>query len=1618
MLAGWHGWGAAPQLFDRPEYEADRARLEARLGEPAFQAAARTTLNAHYTDPRIVEAMWDTVGALGVTEGTVLEPGCGSGEILAAAPPGWSGVGVELDPTTAAVARARLQGTRHQVETGSFADTQLADATASAVVANVPFGNYRLHDPVHNPGRKLSIHDHFATKSLTALAPGGVGMIISSRYSLDSLDDRGRQAMGERADFLGAVRLPTVAHQGHAGTKVVTDVLVFRRRPEGEPARHAAGFLDRPQALNPAERESPNVSGYFTAHPGQVAGTMATTSGRFGPELAVTATEDWQQDLQAGLRMVVEAAPVTAPPAVEGAPVVLRGPAVEQGTPPAGHLERTDTGVFRLSTGTGWEPLPVPAARRTEVGELCRLRDGALDLVAAETNPATPGAEVEALRTDLAGRYDRYRDRYGPLNRMAYKSNGARNPDRLGGFRKDPRWPRVAALEIYDEPTGTTAPAAILTRRVVTAAAPVEHAESPADAAAIAVQQTGHLDVERIGGLLGIDADQVPAVLGDQAFTDPGTSRLITRAEYLSGNVRTKLAVAEAFAVEDPGTWGRNVEALTVVQPPPVRAEDLTGLAGAPWIPHDSIGEYVCHLAGRDGTVEVQHSQDSGKWALDAGKVIKDQLRGDHRFGTDQRSALQLLEDGLNGTQPTITRAVDEKRVPDPEATENARERLSEMLEDFDHWLLHDDPERSAELLDIYNTRFNSYVPRSYEGVTVEAPGLRADFKLRPHQHQAVARMVSGGNTLLAHPVGAGKTAEMIVGAMELRRTGAIQRPAFVVPNHMLEQFGRDIADLYPSVDALAISAEDLNARGRTAFAAKASTHDWDCVVITHNAFKAWPMSDEVIEQLQTDKVERLRTDLQAVTGQGDGRTMTKALEKRLASAEESLKASQARIRGGQDAHDLPFDRAGIDYLIVDEAHTYKTVPLTTSARNLRGVPAGPGSGIAVDLGDKLEWLRGHAGERPYVTFATGTPISNTVAEMWAMGTYLNPELLDELGIRSFDAFRGQFCETTSNMELDTSGTKFRSVERLAKYQNLPELARWWGEFADVVAVEDLDLPRPELAGGSRRTIVVEPPAGLAEFMATEVSDRAERIRSGGVDPTEDNMLKLSSDCRAASFDWAGYSGQTVDSDQSTLDQCAERIAGHYRDTQTATYRTPPGADHPRPGGFQLVFADLGTPKGDGDSAYRRLKDALVERGVPAEQVQFVHDHDQNDDAKARFFDSCRDGRTAVAISSTAKMGVGTNVQDRLVAMHHLDCPWRPSDIEQREGRILRQGNQNPEVSIYAYATERSFSVYGWQTLERKAGFIGQVMRADPDGPRSIEVTDTEALAYGEVKAIATGDPRFLEAAKLDDQLGRLERLSRAHSRDMTSAQRRIVTSQRSLDIIDHQAETLAPVAERIGALDGREFSFSAANGRNEDLITNRADAARAVEEINPYGSRPSVVGTFPAEGLTLRFEPAGISEGSYQLYDKATNTSLGNLGRAPVADRHSLKDITGAMTRISNQIDRLPGQLTDQAARRSDLTERITQARATTEIPFEHAGELAGTRTAARNLWAAIKTDYADTEPALAGDEPPGPAEVELTGAAKARQANANAPVFPRNPNRQPDQPPRRPMGERSIER
>lgn len=1387
ILARWSGWGAVPAMFDSTatRFEKLRRQLLELLSPDELAAAARNTLNAHYTDADVVAEIWSAMGALGFEAGRVLEPGCGAGSFIGLAPPGASMVGVELDPTTAAIAQALYPDA--QVLAESFADTRVPEASFDATVGNVPFGKVVLVDTVHNPAGH-SIHNHFILKALRLTRPGGLVGLLSSRYTLDARNPAARREMAELADLLGALRLPEGAHRRAAGTDVVTDLLILRRRVPGEPGQGAQFERSVPIELNGV---TVALSEYFVEHPGHVLGELHLARGMFSTEeLSVRGDHNVVPALRQGLGEITSAARaagalMTPAPAGVAVPAPLALLARSAGRPD-GYIQATDEGFTQVVGGQELSYRPA----RTQVVELralLGLRDTMVALLEAEAATREDTAQIAGLRNQLNEAYDTYVARYGPINRCTWRNTGRIDPDtgeasharirpRRGGFGADPFAAALDALECYDPEDGRANKAGIFAHRVIAPPPARLGADRPEDALAICLDNHGEVRLDEVARLLGSSPAVARTQLARLVFEDPDDARLVPAAQYCSGNVRAKLARARAAAEEDT-RFGVNVEALMAVLPAELGPSEIEARLGAAWISQAYVQAFLCETLEADDVV-VEHPGGC-EWSVRGGRrgVLATQ-----RWGTERRPAGELAESLLRQRAIRVDDTLDDgKRVPNLTETAAALERAAELSERFSEWVW-EDPQRANELASAYNERFNNLVLRSYDDVRPALPGLALSFEPRTHQLGAVARIVAEPAVLLAHEVGAGKTAAMAMGAMELRRLGLVSKPAMVVPNHMVDQFAREFHQLYPQAKVLIADKAALGAaKSRRHFAGRCATGEWDAIVMAHSAFELIPLSGEHQRSYLTAERDRVASWLGRARQERS--LSVKNLERKLLNAEESLKK---RLAAGKADSGVSFEQTGIDYLFVDEAHLFKNLH---TASNIADANIN-GSQRAQDMDMKLDWLRSRNAGGRCATFATATPVANSVTEAYVVQRYLRPDLLSAAGIEDFDTWAATFAETVAGVELSPDGASFRMKARFAKFTNVPELLRMLHVAADVKTAADLGLPTPKLAGGAAETVVI-PGSDELKALVAELGSRADAVRSRAVRPEEDNMLKISSDGRAAALDLRLQGAQRPEG-PTKLDVAADHIASIWRAHRDDRFIDPAGVNHPRPGALQLVFADLGTPS-ERWNVYDQLRFDLVARGMPRESIRFVHEA-ANDRAKAELFAACRAGSVAVLIGSTVRMGVGVNVQARAIALHHLDCPWRPADLAQRDGRIIRQGNQHPEVRVLRYVTEGSFDTYCWQTVERKARFISQLMRGRLDMREIDDIGDT-TLSYAEVKALAAGNPRLIEQAQLDAEAVHLERLERAWGRAQVALAQRQDELSRACEV--RGAELAAVVAAR-----------------------------------------------------------------------------------------------------------------------------------------------------------------------------------------------------------------------------
>lgn len=1459
ILAAWSGWGAIPQIFDprAEDFTAERVQLANLLTPEQYRHAQASILNAHYTDPAVVAAVWDALAAAGFSGGPVLEPGCGSGTFIGHAPHGATLIGVEVDDVTAAI--ASLLYPSAQIRNEGFENTRIPEGSFTAAIGNVPFGRYALTDPLHNP-RRHSIHNHFIIKSLSLVAPGGYVAVLTSRYTMDSVKTAARQNIAQRADLIGALRLPVQAFSRVAGTDVVTDLLIFRRRDDDSHVDLNALEWINTEDVDLADPGSGDedqvpVNAYFLNNPHRILGVAELGRGLHGsPQLTVTGEtghhlgdhlRDHLQPMIAaavrrglGLTARSEDLPATI---VEHFTAGLRVHGAQADGPPLYTLRYTASSrSIDVWVGHGWEPNKTPKTLVEETKELIALRDVATAVIAAQRD-GEPDHDRDQLRAHLNTLYDNYVGRRGPINRFEWVQRNATQalhdkrivklehlwreregttgrpydgpvPDDVveqweteawqppepfkkfrhleGGMRYDPGWAVVSSLEDFDEETGQATKAPLFTRDVLTADVERTTADTPEEALAMSLDRTRRVDITLISQLLGVGDDDTRALLDGLVYPslhDP--DELVPAATALSGNVRSKLAAAIDAADANP-LYTPYVEALRQVQPQQREADDIKVRPGAPWIPPAVIAAFAEKTFGATG-VTAEHI--GGRWTVEvAGYKRHGRLMTDE-WGLTKRhfDAVSLLEAVCNSKAVVIT---TEEGDVDAQATFAAQAKCAKITEEFTRWLWSDD-ERRDNLVAEYNRRFNSLRAPVYDGSHLPLPGLSDHFIPHSYQLNAVARIINEPTVLLDHVVGAGKTGSLVAGAAQLRRLGLVRQPWIVVPNHIIEQVGREAKQWFPAANVL-LGSSATTAEGRRRFIAQTAASEWDMVIVPQSAFTAINVSNDVRTAYAERQLDELRTQLENATVERSQKAIMRAIKAAQARLEK-LMAAETKDVG------LRFEESGCDYLLIDEAHMYKNKQRVCNIEELSCATAAQ---RAEDLSLKLDVLRErrhdearargipeHAVVERVATFATGTPIANSLGELWVMQTYLRPDLLQAAGVADLGDWGAAFTATHTTIEVNATGTKLRPVTRVAKYTNLPELLALSSAYTDVVTRDQVPVTLPKLRTGARQIISLQPDVEVVDFIA-DLGWRADHLDPRK--PQHDNILKISNDGRNASLDpRMAHLGAPTHSRAAAV---AEQAIAVYHRHVHRLYRDPDtGVETPTRGALQLMFCDRGTPSKEPRqfTIYQAIKDELVTRGMPPELIRFIHEA-RNPAQLKSLFAQCNRGEVSVLIGSTEKMGTGTNVQARLAALHHVDVPWRPADLEQREGRILRQGNQNHEVDIFNYVTESSYDTVMWQRVQAKALFIEQMRRS--------EVLDSEiedlgggdiGAAAAETKAIATGDPRYLRQVELDDAVRRLTALERAHQQSMRNRDWQVRVLERAIPAKQADIEQLTPIA-------------------------------------------------------------------------------------------------------------------------------------------------------------------------------------------------------------------------------
>jgi N12 class adenine-specific DNA methylase len=1426
ILARWSGWGALPiVLADKPEptdgafrdadgnpdpakyaralkkwesFAEERAAVRELLNDEEWTAAKANTLNAHYTDAELVQPLWDLVRNLGFGGGNVLEPGSGSGNFIGAAPEGARVTGIELDPTTAAISQLLYPDAR--IINGSFGDIRMPNSYFDLAIGNVPFGRFPMYDEQVNPDLKHSIHDTFILKSLNKVRPGGLVAVVTSRYTMDGEDDTARRQMSYMADLVGAVRLPAGAHQDAAGTGVVTDVLVFRRRFGDENTHDIDMSWTRSSKTNVNGHEIA-VNDYFQRNPQNILGQLTTGRGQFSDhDLTVIGDKNAGPALKAGLARVHSSS--------------LRGQgntrmryvpeidAVDRRLELAG--EKHEGAVHILSDGSFTQvedgaviPLDVHPTQQEQLRKLVALRESTNRLLRLEgaTRESGETDNMRALRRELNEAYDAYVKQHGPLDKPGQtrffspqeakdraKAEGLKDvpdawkhPSALQVFEDDPASAVVFGLDKWDDTAKSAKKADIFTQRVLAPREIADRASSPEEAIALAQElDGGELHLPTIARLLGRvdDLEALREEIGPLAFDEPGTNRLVSRGEYLSGNVREKLVLAEKAAAADP-RFGANVAALKNVIPRDLDPSEIKVKMGAPWIPETDVTAFLQHILG---TKAVRAERGGASMWEVQGPTTGIAATSD--WGTKSKSAPEIAKALLEQRTIVVTRTIEaggkKVTVTDDEATSEAQAKAKAMAERFSEWVW-EDRERSKRLARVYNDTFNNLVMREFDDSPLALPGATAEWKMRPHQNAAIRRIVSDKSVLLAHVVGAGKTATMVAGTQELRRTGMARKPAIVVPNHMLGQFRREYLELYPDAKLLTASSADLTGKKRRRFIAKVATGDWDTVILTQGAFERIPMRAEAQEKYMRRELDKLQDEIKRAKAR-EGKSLT------LKRLEETLKAKEAKLKqklaSKKDSGAVHFEDTGIDYLMVDEAHGYKNL---ATASHIEGA-AISGSARASDLHMKIEYLRERNESGRVVTLATGTPIANSVTEAYVMQRFLRPDILEDAGVDDFDSWAATFGEIVQNLELAPDGSGFRMKARFSRFHNAAELLRMYRLAVDVQTAADLNLPTPKVRGGEdgkRGEIVTVPISAEQKAFVTALPSASWIHKQGGV-------LKAIGLASRAAIDMRLVGGHGEEGGK--IDAAVHKIAEIYEENKDRIYPVSDEDLTPQklPGSVQIVFMDAGTPGSTAKNAwdgYAYMKAELVEAGVPADKIRFIHEA-KTDKAKAKLFEDARNGRIAVLVGSTEKMGTGTNIQARAVALHHMDFPWRPADMAQREGRIERQGNLNmpgipgtaDDVRILSYVTEETFDAFKLGTLERKAGFIAQMDRKDFDAREMEDIGDI-AVSFGQMKAIATGDMTVMDYAQAGADVVELQRLDRSWHRDQDTRRRTVAAA-------------------------------------------------------------------------------------------------------------------------------------------------------------------------------------------------------------------------------------------------
>lgn len=1497
ILSKYVGWGGLPQAFDEKDssWSNEYSILKNLLDEKEYSQARESTLTAFYTPPVVIRSMYKALENMGLKTGNILEPSCGVGNFIGMLPDSLEDCklyGVELDSISGRIARQLYQ--KSTVAVQGYEDTNLPNSFFDVAVGNVPFGDFKVLDKKYDK-HKFLIHDYFFAKTLDKVRPGGVIAFITSKGTLDKENPSVRKYIAQRADLLGAIRLPNNTFKANAGTEVTSDIIFLQKRDsitDIEPDWVYLGENDDGIKMNQ----------YFIDNPEMILGNMEMISTRFGYDSAcISDGENLEDKLERAISNIH----------AEVKEYELDDIGEEDNSIEADLTVRNfsytlidDKIYFRENSRMYPQELAMTTENR--VKGLIEIRDCVRTLLEYQTEDY-PDEDIKREQVKLNQLYDRFTKKYGLINSRGNNS----------AFSNDSSYYLLCSLEILDENGNLARKADMFTKRTIKPKTEITSVDNANDALIVSLSEKARVDITFMQKLCNMDMDKMLKDLDGEIFNVPEygePNHWVTADEYLSGNVREKLKIAEHFAETDE-RFNVNVKYLKEVQPKDLSASEISVRLGSTWIPPEDIKVFIEYLLNPSNyacqNINVHYNEATSEWWIEGKNYDKYNIKATNTYGTGRASAYKIIEDSLNLKDTRIYDYYEDengKRVAELNKKETAiaQAKQEQIKLAFEEWIWKD-PERRERLTKVYNERFNSIRPREYDGSHISFDGMNPEITLRKHQVNAIARILYGGNTLLAHEVGAGKTFEMVAAAMESKRLGLCNKSLFVVPNHIVEQFGQEFLQLYPSANVLVTTKKDFETANRKKFCSRIATGDYDAIIISHSQFEKIPMSVERQVTIIQKQIEDITLGIQDLKNNNGERFSIKQMEK----TKKSLETRLAKLNDTSRKDDVvTFEELGVDRIFVDEAHYYKNLFLYTKMRNVGGI-AQTEAQKSSDLFMKCRYLDELTGGKG-VIFATGTPISNSMVELYTMQRYLQYGELEKRHLQQFDAWASTFGETVTAIELSPEGTGYRAKTRFAKFFNLPELMALFKEVADIQTSEMLNLPVPK---ANYHNVVIEP-SEIQKELVKDLSERAEKIRNRMVDSSVDNMLKITNDGRKLALDQRLTNDMLEDFEHSKVATCADNIYSIWDKTNDDK-------------SAQLVFCDLSTPHNDGKfNVYDDLKTKLIDRGIPEEEIAFIHD--ANTDARKQdLFNKVRRGQVRVLIGSTQKMGAGTNCQDRLIALHDLDCPWRPSDLIQRSGRIIRQGNKNPEVDIYRYVTEGTFDAYLYQLVENKQRFISQIMTSKTP-VRFAEDIDETALSYAEIKALAAGNPDIIEKTELDTQVAKLKLLKQNYLSEKYELEDKVIKYYpNEIKRLENRIEDMKEDIEVFNNNNTPDNSFEKMNIKGTEF-TERKEAGEKIIEIckSMTNPEPLEIGEYKGFKIILSFDTMDRKFYASMKNNLSYKTELGS-------------DPSGNITRIDNVLNGIETRLSGVENNLEDTKKNYESAKKEIEKPFPQEEEL-----------------------------------------------------------------------------